>query len=171
MPQTVHAIYKTHLDMGYTDYASNIVKRYYEEYFPAAIKVARRLREMGRPERFIWTTGSWLIYDYLEQASPQQRKEMEQAIADGDITWHALPFTMHIELMNRSLLEFALGISKKLDGRFGHNTISAKASDIPGYTRAIVPVFAEFGIKFLHIGVNGVTPPPRGTVGLSLAPH
>lgn len=152
--QRVHLIFKTHLDVGFTDLAVNVVARYFSHYIPQAIETARRLREQGGPDRFIWTTGSWLIYEYLEQASPAERKAMEKAITAGDIVWHGLPFTTHSELMDTSLFRYGLSLSQELDRRFGKRTIAAKMTDVPGHTRGIVPLLAEAGIQFLHIGVN-----------------
>jgi len=33
-------------------------------------------------------------------------------------------------------------------------TIAAKLTDVPGHTRGVVPLLAEAGVRFLHIGVN-----------------
>ena len=152
--QTVHLIFKTHLDIGYTDTSANVTRQYFEEYIPRALQTAREMRERGGPERFRWTTGSWLIYEYLEAASPEQRAGMEAAIAAGDILWHALPFTTHTELMSPALFEFGLGFARKLDQRYGRVTTAAKMTDVPGHTRGIVPLLAGAGVRFLHIGVN-----------------
>ncbi len=152
--RVVHVVFKTHLDIGYTDMAHVVVEHYMTQYIPAAINLARTLRARGGPERFIWTTGSWLIDAYLEQASPTQRRRMEEAIAAGDIAWHGLPFTTHSELVEPSLFQEGLRITHDLDRRFGKRTIAAKMTDVPGHTRAIVPLLAEAGIRFLHIGVN-----------------
>ncbi len=157
-PTKVHLIFKTHLDIGFTDYARNVVDGYFNNFIPKALETARVLREHGK--RFIWTTGSWLIYEYLEQASPENRKRMEDAIALGDIVWHGLPFTTHTELMNPSLFRFGLSLSQSLDKRFGRHTIAAKMTDVPGHTRGIVPLMAEAGIRFLHIGVNPASTVP-----------
>ena len=154
MERNIHLIFKTHLDVGFTDYASVVVHNYFKKYIPAALRVAHELRESGSPERFIWTTGSWLIYEYLEQANQAERKEMEDAILAGDIAWHALPFTTHTELMDAELFRFGLSLSKSLDSRFGKHTIAAKMTDVPGHTRAIIPLLAEAGVLFLHMGVN-----------------
>ncbi len=154
MPKNIHLIFKTHLDVGFTDYASVVVNNYFSKYIPASLRMAREMRERGQPERFLWTTGSWLIYEYLEQAQPAARKEMEEAIVRGDIAWHALPFTTHTELEDAELFRFGLRLAKRLDERFGRQTIAAKLTDVPGHTRGIVPLLAEAGIKFLHIGVN-----------------
>src|SRR6266699_664850 len=91
--EEVHLIFKTHLDIGFTDFAKNVTAHYFSHFIPAAIETAKALKRVGRSERFIWTTGSWLIYLYLEQASLQERKMMEEAITAGDIVWHGLPFT------------------------------------------------------------------------------
>ncbi len=160
--QTVHIVFKTHLDVGFTDYARVVVKSYFEDYIPSAIELAKRLREKdgGHGERFVWTTGSWLIYEYLERATKQQRKLLEDAILAGDIVWHGLPFTTHTELMDVSLFKHGLSLSQKLDKRFGRKTIAGKMTDVPGHTRGIVPLLAEAGIQFLHLGANQASTPP-----------
>ena len=64
----------------------------------------RRLRQSGGEERYVWTVAAWLLYEYLEQASTEQRRRMEKAIADGDFAWHAMPFTWNSEMLDRSLI-------------------------------------------------------------------
>jgi len=161
MIQRVHVVFKTHLDIGFTDLARNVVEGYFTRHIPGAIALAKRMRDDGRPERFVWTTGSWLIYEYLEQAPESQRRCMEEAIAAGDVVWHGLPFTSHSELMDKSLFRYGLRLAAHLDRRFGRRTIAAKMTDVPGHTRAIVPLLAEAGIEFLHIGVNPACPAPE----------
>ena len=158
--KSVHTIFKTHLDLGFTDLAQNVVARYFDTYIPQAIGTAAALRRSGQPERFIWTAGAWLIYEYLEKAPAGARKEMEAAIAAGDITWHGLPFTVHAELMDASLFSYGLRFARELDRRFGKRTIAAKMTDVPGHTRAIVPLLAAAGIEFLHVGVNQASTMP-----------
>ena len=106
-------------------------------------------------DRYVWTTGSWLLYEYLEQASPEARKQMEDAVKNGDIAWHALPFTWQTESWSRSLIEGSLAISKSLDSRFARTTTGAKMSDVPGHTRGLIAPLAQNGVKMLDIGVNG----------------
>ena len=156
----VYVVFKTHLDVGFTDFARNVVRAYMTSCIPKALDLAKRMREKHSDERFVWTTGSWLIYEYLEQASPRNRGRMEEAITAGDICWHALPFTTHSELMDADLFRFGIGLSRELDRRFGRKTISAKMTDVPGHTRAIVPLLAEAGVRFLHVGVNPASKPP-----------
>ena len=161
MIKKVHLVFKTHLDVGFTALAADVVNAYFTRYIPQALAMARQLRTSGSPERFTWTTGSWLIYEYLEQASPAARAEMDDAIRAGEIAWHGLPFTTYTEMMDASLFRHGLSLSQRLDRRFGRRTIAAKMTDVPGHSRAIVPLLAEAGIRFLHIGVNGASTPPE----------
>jgi hypothetical protein len=158
--QKIHLIFKTHLDVGFTDFARNVVVNYFTHFIPQALKTAEDLRREGSVERFVWTTGAWLIYEYLEQADAVGRKRLEKAIEIGDIAWHGLPLTMHSELLDPGLFRFGLSLSAELDQRYGKRTIAAKMTDVPGHTRGIVPLLAEAGIKFLHIGVNPASTPP-----------
>ncbi|MFA6285898.1 MAG: DUF5054 domain-containing protein [Opitutaceae bacterium] len=151
-PQEVTVVFKTHLDIGFTDLARKVVSRYHKDFIPAALALARKTR--SSPNRFVWTTGSWLAYRYLADAGPQERKLMEEAIAEGDFHWHALPFTTHTELLDPSLFRLGLEFSRRLDERFGRKTIAAKMTDVPGHTLGMVPLLAEAGIRLLHLGVN-----------------
>ena len=155
----VLVMFKCHLDVGFTDTQAGVTKKYFEVYYPAAMKRAAAMREAGA-DRYTWTTGSWLLYEYLEQASSEARKTMEQAIAAGDIAWHALPFSWQTEFIDRSMIAGCLGFSKSLDQRFGRTTTGAKMTDVPGHTIGLVGPLSESGVKFLHIGVNSASTPP-----------
>jgi hypothetical protein len=158
--QDIHLVFKTHLDVGFTDLARNVVADYFSYFIPKAIRNAEILRQADRPERLIWTTGSWLIYEYLEHAPPAARRRLEAAILAGDIAWHALPYTVHSELMDPSIFAHGLELSQELDRRFGRQTITAKMTDVPGHTRGIVPLLAAAGVRFLHLGVNSASTMP-----------
>jgi hypothetical protein len=151
-------MFKCHFDAGFIDTQTAVVHRYFAEYFPKAIDLASQFRESGH-QRYVWTTGSWLLYEYLEQATPEERKRMEKAISLGDIAWHALPFTWQTELMDASMISGAIGLSQTLDRRFGKSTTGAKMTDVPGHTRGLIAPLAVHGVKFLDIGVNDASTP------------
>ncbi len=155
----VLVMFKCHFDAGFIDTQAAVVNRYFKQYFPQAIQLASKLRETGE-ERYVWTTGSWLIYEYLEQASPENRKHMEEALARGDIAWHALPFSWQTELLDRSTIAGLIGLSKSLDQRFGRRTTGAKMTDVPGHSRGLIDPLAENDVKLLDIGVNSASTPP-----------
>ena len=153
--KTVRIIFKTHLDIGYTDLAENVRARYLKQYIPNAIKVGREL--LGTDTPFVWTVGSWLVSEALAEDDGM----VDAAIRDGIIRWHALPFTTHTEIMTEELFEEGLKISRELDLRYNMHTHAAKMTDVPGHTQAMIPKLCKYGIKMLHIGVNAATPKPR----------
>jgi hypothetical protein len=151
----VLVMFKCHFDAGFIDTQYNVVHhRYFEKFFPLAIEVARAAN-VGGKRRYVWTTGSWLLFEYLDQASEADRKAMEEAIGRGDIAWHALPFTWQTEMLSPSMIVGSLALSQSLDKRFGKVTTGAKMTDVPGHTRGMIPALAEHGVSFLEIGVNG----------------
>lgn len=158
--KTVHIVFKTHLDIGFTDTAQNVLDKYVDSFIPKAIQLADQLAEQSGPERFIWTTGSWLIRYYLDNAAPEDAIKMVEAIKKGHIVWHGLPFTTHSELMDKQLFEFGLTISKQLDLTYGKQTIAGKMTDVPGHTIGIVPLLAAVGIRYLHFGTNPASKAP-----------
>jgi len=157
----VYVVFKTHLDVGYTDLVPDVLGRYFSHFIPGAIALANRMREEAPESGMVWTTGAWLIYEYLEQAAPDERRAMARAIAAGDVAWHALPMTLHSELADADHFRYGLTLARQLDERFGRTTIAAKMTDVPGHTRAIVPLLHEAGIQFLHIGVNPASSAPE----------
>ncbi len=158
--QKVRLIFKTHLDVGFTDTAENVRKKYFSCFIRNAVKTAEYFRQQNGSFRYVWTVGSWLIREFLERAGEDDRKMLCDAVRRGDITWHALPFTMHSELADDAFFRRSLAISQELDKQFGHRTVSAKMTDVPGHTRGIIAPLADAGIKFLHIGINAASALP-----------
>ncbi len=154
----VLAMFKCHFDAGFLNTQRAIVNLYFQDYFPKAIAVAEEMRRTG-PCGYVWTTGSWLLYEYLEQAGPAERKSMDAAIERGDIAWHALPFNWQTELMDASQISGSIGLARSLDRRFGRTTTGAKMTDVPGHTRGLIAPLAQHGVTFLDIGVNGASMP------------
>ena len=155
----VLVLFKCHLDVGFVDTQSAIIAKYFKQYYPLAIDIASKLRQSGE-QRYVWTTGSWLLFEYLEQAGKAERERMEKAIEAGDIAWHALPFSWQTELMDRSLITGSLAFSQSLDRRFGRTTTGAKMTDVPGHSRGLIAPLAENGVTLLDIGVNAASTPP-----------
>lgn len=154
----VHVVYKTHLDLGFTALAEDVLHQYRTEFIPRALDTAEKLNRDGC-RKFIWTTGSWLIQDYLTHMPADEVARMEAAVRRGDITWHGLAYTTYSELMDDVLLRYNLSISRKLCERFGKHVVAAKQTDVPGHTIAMLPEMARAGIKYMHIGINGASRP------------
>lgn len=156
----VFVVSKTHLDLGFTDYAENIKQKYLNSFIPEAISLAEHVNTPDK-KYFVWTTGSWLLKEMIVNADDMQKEKLITAIKNGNIAPHAMPFTTHSELLDYDTFDYGLSIVDSLDEIRGRKTIAAKMTDVPGHTKAIVPLFAKHEIKLLHIGVNGASAIPE----------
>ncbi len=150
----VFVVSKTHLDLGFTDYAESIRQKYIDTFIPEAIDLAEKVNTDGE-KYFIWTTGSWIIKEALKDE--KGRDKLRKALQEGNIVPHAMPFTTHTELLDEDTLDFGLSVVDELDKIRGRKTVAAKMTDVPGHTKGLVPFLAKRGIKLLHIGVNGAS--------------
>lgn len=156
----VYVVSKTHLDLGFTDYAENIRRKYIDEYIPSAVSLAEKVNTENS-KGFIWTTGSWIIKEALHDSDESKRAKLINALKSGNIVPHAMPFTTHSEVFDEDTFDYGLSIVDEIDEIRGRKTVSAKMTDVPGHTRAIIPLLAKHGIKLLHIGVNGASAVPE----------
>ncbi|MBQ9531683.1 MAG: DUF5054 domain-containing protein [Eubacterium sp.] len=154
----VYVVSKTHLDLGFTDYAEVIRKKYIDSFIPDAISLSEKAKKAGGS--FIWTTGSWILKEALENGTEENKIKLRQALENGRIAPHAMPFTTHTELLDEDTLEYGLSIVDEIDKITGIKTIAAKMTDVPGHTQALIPHLCRHGIKLLHIGVNGASAMP-----------
>ena len=120
--EKVYVVFKTHLDVGFTDLSSVVTQRYITEFIPKALDVSEKLRAENAGEKYVWTTGAWLIWKYLHTASPKEVERLEAAIRRGDIVWNSVPYTVESESMNLDLFETCLLLSHKLDEKYGKKT-------------------------------------------------
>ena len=156
----VFVVSKTHLDLGFTDYAASIRHKYLYSFIPDAIRLAEKVNTADK-KYFVWTTGSWLLKEMLDNADRMQKESLVNAIKKGYIVPHAMPFTTHSELLDYDTFDYGLSMVDELDEIRGRKTVAAKMTDVPGHTKAIVSLLAKHGIKLLHIGVNGASAVPE----------
>ena len=77
-------IFKTHLDIGFTDFADVVMQKYFDVFIPNALKTAQELKERNADASFKWTTGSWLISEYLREYDGSEKAEaLRRAIRSG----------------------------------------------------------------------------------------
>ena len=159
--EKVYVVFKTHLNVGFTDLSSVVTQRYVSEFIPKALDLSEKLQAENAPEKYVWTMGAWIIWKYMQTAPAHDVARLDAAIRRGDIVWNAVPYTFESEVMNRDLLETNLLLSQRLDQQYGKHTVAVKMTDVPGHTRSIVSVMSKAGIRMLHIGVNGASPVPE----------
>ncbi|MGL4737610.1 MAG: DUF5054 domain-containing protein [Cellulosilyticaceae bacterium] len=149
----VHVVFKTHLDIGFTDLGATVLDRYLNEFIPHSIDLALALNTEEN-KKFIWTVGSYLIDYYLKNATPEQIAKLDEAIEKGYIRWHGISCTTHTELLDADLFAHSLEISARLDRKYQVKTIASKMTDVPGHTVGMLPHLSKQGIQYMHIGVN-----------------
>jgi hypothetical protein len=174
-----------HLDVGFsTDNASapheegfinNVLNEYFGAYFPRAVRVAAELRARGGPERLVYTTHGWLAHlyvhcpaDFVLSGIPLRcpsRAEVAvfvAAVRMGDIVWHAGAFNTEYELaFNAEMVAEQFRLSRELSDELGvprSRVLSLR--DVPGTTRALIPLLARNNITALTVGVNNGSPDP-----------
>ena len=60
----VLVLFKTHLDIGFTDFSKNIIDKYIYKSIPKAIEVGYALK--GTKTEFVWTLGAWMVNEALK---------------------------------------------------------------------------------------------------------
>lgn len=154
-------VFKTHVDIGFTDLPQNVLKKYATNLLVDAVETCEQTVNNSKEERFVWTLPAYSLYHALQNASEDVKMRCEKLILNDQLKWHALPFTLRTEFFPKEELQHALCYSKKLSEKFNKPMpIAAKMTDVPGHTQAIVDVLAENGVKFLHLGCNPASMAP-----------
>ena len=152
----VWVVFKTHLDIGYTDTIEQVLKEYRVNMMDGALKVVEASRDLPPEQRFSWTLAGWPLAHVLgPQQEPSRKARIEQAVREGAITFHALPFTTHTETQDLEDLVRGLGFSTRLAQQYGRPLpIGAKMTDVPCHSWVMPTLLANAGAKFLQIGCN-----------------
>jgi len=118
----VVVVFKTHFDIGFTDLASKVVKRYQTTMIDGALEVVDHNRDMPPENRFVWTVPGWPMSKILEDWPGQTKERHERivsAVRDGRLVWHALPYTTHTESLELEDLVRGMNFSSTLSREFG----------------------------------------------------
>ena len=167
---SVHVIQSCHLDVGFADFAVNIINEWFHVFFPRALALGRALDARGGPERLKFMAQSYVVSLFLDCPpgfvglvcpSPEELNNFTQAVEAGYIYWHAFPFNGELELSEPGMLTAALGLTHALDDRFKlPHKATLSQRDVPGLTRAALPLLVAQGVKALTVGVNPFSTPP-----------
>lgn len=178
----VYIVFSNHFDCGYTlnvngSTSGAVINQYFHHHFPAAIVTANEARAKGG-KPYKWMTQSWLVAAYrncpatkvnrrgpsfpsdVVCPSPAAVQAFEAAVRRGDIVWHAFPFNGEPELFTPELFDAALNLTFEQDAYFGHakrRTLSQR--DVPGLTRAAIPLLVARGVEGVSVGENSQVAP------------
>jgi alpha-mannosidase len=163
--QEVIIVFKTHFDIGYTEMASNVVKRYRTTMIDQALQVVDENRSLPPEQQFVWTLPGWPMRQIAATWAGQtedRRERVLRAVREGRFAVHALPFTLHTELFEledlvrgleqSSILVRSLGLPLPRD---------AKMTDVPCHAWIWPTILRHAGVEFLHLGCNAASASPE----------
>ena len=151
-----------------------------EGYLFQAINTSRALRARGGDETMKFLPPPYLLslgldcppnmtmgtadpLDTVHCPSEAQKEELLRGAADGDIGLWGVPFNMQLEwMMDPSLVEFSVQLVHDMADRwnFTNRGTTFATHDVPGITRAAIPVLKKMGIRAINIGVDRASAVP-----------
>lgn len=152
--ENVIIVYKTHFDIGYSETVQQVVHDYRTAMADKVLDAIDKNKMQPKDKQFVWTVSGWPMKQILWNGqAPDRKAKIEKAITDGNLAVHALPFSMHLESSAPEDLVRGLSISSNLARKFKRPlAISAKMSDVPGYSWFIPTLLTNAGVKFYHMG-------------------
>jgi hypothetical protein len=139
-----HSCCSTLQDIGYNGiapelgYDANVINKYFDWYFPIAVRLGDWFAHHPGPESHIYTAHSFLVSLYLSCPpnmglncpTLERQAEFRQAVSKGYITWTALPFNAQVEMMDSFMLQSAVHLSHYVDEECGlpHKTVMSQVS-------------------------------------------
>ena len=178
--ENVHVVFMNHLDVGFngiwplTGFVNNVINKYFTEYFPQAIHLAKNAKH-DPSYSFIYTTHPWLVSLYLDcppnlvlnniKLSCPTKEEINvliDAIKSGYIAMHAGAMNMQYGMMNSDTVVASVELVKNIYQQLGidHTPRVLSLRDVPGLTKNSLNALSLAGVKAISVGVNSYTAPP-----------
>ena len=127
-------VFKTHFDIGFTDLASNVIDQYAGSMLEQVIETCKGTQKLGK-RHFVWTMPAWPLWHIVNHSEPKLRKELDELIENGQVVWHALPFTSHTDFATPGEYLRGFTYSRLLAERYHKPCpIAAKMTDVPGHS-------------------------------------
>ncbi len=150
-------VYKTHFDIGYTDLVTNVLTRYRTKFVDGAMKAIEHSRSLPPEQQFVWTVPGWPLKEMLWPGqTPERRAKILQALKEGRLTVHAMPFSLQTETLDLEDLVRGMTFSTDLARENGLPLPrAAKMTDVPEHTWILPTLLKHAGVDFLQVGCNG----------------
>ena len=153
----------SHVDIGYTHLQEEVRKKQIAN-LQEALALIKRTANYPADSQFKWNLEVlWPIEDYLRTATPEQRKEVFDAIRSGKLIVNAYFGNLLTGLCSSEELLRASIPSLKVARQAGVALDTALQSDTPGYTWGNVTAMSQAGVKYFSPGPN-----PNDRIGASL---
>jgi hypothetical protein len=156
-------VYKTHFDIGYSDFAHKVVDLYRGEMISDTLDIIKQYKNLPPEKQFVWTVPGWPMQQMLWDGQDSAKKAaIESYIKSGNLVVHALPFTSHTATMDMEEVVRGLEYSADIARKYGLELPrGAKTTDVPAQSWILPTVLKNAGIDFYQIGVNDATTAPE----------
>src|SRR5208337_1833931 len=150
----VYILMHSHNDIGYTDIQPNIAKKQANNVV-RALDLIRQTKDYPVGSRFKWNLEVLMPYeDFHAIATPEQEKEFEQAVREGNIGIDAMYANLLTGVCRSEELLRQFSFATALGRRCGVKVDSMAISDVPGLTWGVVPALVQNGVKYISDGPN-----------------
>ncbi len=157
----VIVVFKTHFDIGYTDWADNVVYNYSHATITGALDLIEKSKQFPKNQQFKWTISGWPLTQMIAMSEPSVKPRIQQAIRDGNLIVQAMPLSFETEALDLEPLVRSLAYSSKINKDAGlPPPVDAKQTDVPSHSWILPTVLNNAGIKFLHLGCNAASMSP-----------
>lgn len=152
----VWVVFKTHFDIGYTESIAQVLAKYRGPMIDNAMAVIAKNRQSPTGQRFSWTVPGWPLTRIIDgQQTADRRAKVIEALKEGSLAVHALPFSLHTESLDLEDLVRGLHFSAKIARDVGKPLpIGGKMTDPPCHSWVLPTLLHHAGIRFLHMGGN-----------------
>ena len=153
-PWHIFVVHHSHLDLGYTDVQSHIL-RLHLDFIDEAVAFCDRTRELPENSRFRWNFEvAYPLTLYCRQRGTAALRRLGRCLQDGQMEVCALTANLHAETCAYEELIGALGDAHALGKRFGVAIRSAMYTDVPGLPWTMAQLLAADGVRYLSMAPN-----------------
>lgn len=155
-------VFKTHFDIGYTDFAEAVVQKYSTTMMQQALSIVEKNKSLPPEKQFVWTVSGWPMEQILQRSAPAIKSKVEQSLHQGRFAVHALPFSVQTESADLEALVRGMNISSSIARKAGRPLPrDAKMSDVPSHSWVVPTLLTHAGVQFLHLGCNPASQSPQ----------
>ena len=153
-PWVVYILMHSHVDIGYTDIQPHIAAKQAHNV-TRALELIQETKDYPAEAKFRWNLEVGWTYDqFWATATPEQKRDFEQAVRDGYIGVDAMYGNLLTGVSRGEELVHQLAFMKELGRRCGVNVDSMMISDVPGLTWGLIPALTQAGVKYISDGPN-----------------
>ncbi|MEO5564670.1 MAG: glycoside hydrolase family 38 C-terminal domain-containing protein [Chitinophagaceae bacterium] len=144
---TVYVYPHSHLDIGYTGLPADVLKLQTRN-IDVGIDIAEKTQNYPEGSRFVWNTeATWVVEQYLQQASPAQKQKFIEAVKKGWIQIDGGHSNSNTSTFSDEEMIHFFNNASSIQKVTGVPIKTMVQMDVPGAAWGLVTAAAQFGIN------------------------